>query len=195
MKWLFLLLSTSFLLPTAGPPAQPSSGDREEEEVCVLKTSLGTLVFRFFAEDAPQTTAGIKKLVREGFYDGKPFYRVVKGHVIQAGDGGENDKPKVKGEFGTRHLHVPGAVGLARDTDPDSGSTEIYICLAPRPHLDGKYALFGQLVEGYDVLEKIGNVEVEEKYEESGGNRIAFHKPKTPVVIEKAWIEKRVLTP
>ena len=190
MKWLFVALLALPLLSAASP-----SSPGAEEEVCVLKTSLGTMAFRFFAEDAPQTTASIKKLVREGFYDGKPFYRVVKGHVIQTGDGGENNKPKVKGEFGTKHLHVPGAVGLARDTDPDSGNTEIYICLAPRPHLDGKYALFGQLIEGHDVLEKIGNVEVEEKYEESGGNRIAFHKPKTPVLIEKAWIEKRVLPP
>lgn len=197
MKWLFFSLATLFSslpIAAAGPSAPAPAG---EEEVCVLKTSLGTMVFRFFAEDAPLTTAHVKRLVREGFYDGKPFYRVVKGHVIQAGDGGENDRPKVKGELGssTKRPHVAGTVGLARDADPDSGSTEIYICLAPRPHLDGKYAAFGQLVEGHDVLEKIGNVEVEEKYEESGGNRIAFHKPRTPVIIEKAWIERRAVSP
>ncbi len=163
------------------------------EEVCVLETSMGTMTFRFFDEDAPETVANFKRLVREGFYDGLPFYRVVSGHVIQAGDGGENDKPLVKGEFGA-YPHVTGAVGLARDEDPDSGSTEIYICHAPRPHLDGRYAVFGLVVEGFDVLDAIGRVEVIKDWvgEEK---TIAFHKPKDPVVIVRAFLEKRVLGP
>jgi cyclophilin family peptidyl-prolyl cis-trans isomerase len=160
----------------------------DREEVCVLETSMGTMVFQFFDEEAPATTANFKKLVRNGFYDGQPFYRVVAGHVIQAGDGGENGLPTVKGEFGA-HAHVTGAVGLARDEDPDSGSTEIYICHAPRPHLDGRYAVFGLLVEGFDVLEAIGNVEVDEVWE----GKVAFHKPKTAVVIERAYLERREL--
>lgn len=176
-----LLLATA-LFALAAP------GRAEPQEVCVLETGMGTMVFRFFDEAAPLTTANFKKLVGEGFYDGKPFYRVVKGHVIQAGDGGENDYPKVKGEFGA-HPHVTGAVGLARDEDPDSGSTEIYICLAPRPHLDGRYAVFGLLIEGFDVLASIGEVEVTEKYEGS----VAFHEPKEPVVIKRAYLETRDL--
>ncbi len=165
----------------------------EQEEVCVFETSMGTMAFRFFDEGAPETVANFKRLVGEGFYDGLPFYRVVSGHVIQAGDGGENDKPLVKGEFGA-YPHVTGAVGLARDTDPDSGSTEIYICHAPRPHLDGRYAVFGLLIEGFDVLEAIGQVEVIEDWvgEEK---TIAFHKPKEEVVIVKASLEARVLGP
>lgn len=159
-----------------------------EQEVCVLETSMGTMVFRFFEEEAPLTTANFKKLVREGFYDGQPFYRVVAGHVIQAGDGGENDHPTVPGEFGA-HPHVTGAVGLARDEDPDSGSTEIYVCLASRPHLDGSYAVFGLLIEGFDVLARIGAVAVTEKYVGS----VAFHEPKEPVVIERAYLETRAL--
>jgi len=163
----------------------------ETDEVCVLETSMGTMVFRFFEEEAPLTVANFKDLVRDGFYDGLPFYRVVAGHVIQAGDGGENDKPLVKGEFGA-YPHVTGAVGLARDTDPDSGSTEIYICHASRPHLDGRYAVFGLLVDGFDVLEAIGQVEVIEEW--VGDEKdIAFHKPKEEVVILKAHIERRTL--
>ena len=158
------------------------------EEVAVLETSRGTMAFRFFAEAAPRTTANFKRLVGEGFYDGLEFYRVVEGHVIQAGDGGENDQPTVPGEFGA-HPHVTGAVGLARDEDPDSGSTEIYICHAPRPHLDGRYAVFGLLVEGYDVLEAIGNVAVEERFE----GEIAFHQPVEPVLIRRAYLERREL--
>lgn len=160
-----------------------------QEEVCVLETNMGTMVFRFFEEDAPLTTAHFKKLVREGFYNDKPFYRVVQGHVIQGGDGEGNVGPKVRGELkaSDKHRHVKGAVGLARDKDPDSGSTEFYICLEPRPHLDGKYAIFGQLIEGMDVLEKIGNVEVNPLYVK----KVAFHEPKQPVIIKKATIEMR----
>jgi cyclophilin family peptidyl-prolyl cis-trans isomerase len=86
------------------------------------------------------------------------------------------------------HPHVEGAVGLARDEDPDSGSTEIYLCLAPRPHLDGRYAVFGQLDDGYDVLRAIGAVEVTEQWV-GDDNQVAFHEPKQPVLIERAWIE------
>lgn len=164
-----------------------------QEEVCVLETSMGTMVVRFFEEGSPETVANFKRLVREGFYDGLPFYRVVDGHVIQAGDGGENDKPLVKGEFGV-YPHVTGAVGLARDEDPDSGSTEIYICHAPRPHLDGRYAVFGLVVEGFDVLDAIGLVEVIEEWV-GDEKTVAFHKPKEPVVIVSAFLEKRMLGP
>jgi len=113
---------------------------------------------------------------------------VVKGHVIQAGDVEGTAGPKVKAEF-NHHPFVAGTVGLARDADPDSGTTEIFICHVPRPHLDGKYTAFGQLVSGQDVLEKIANVDVEEHFE----NGVAFHKPKQPVVIEKATIETRAV--
>ena len=167
--------------------------ETHEEEVCVLETSKGTMVIRFFDQGAPETVANFKRLVREGFYDGLPFYRIVAGHVIQAGDGGENDKPLVKGEFGA-YPHVTGAVGLARDEDPDSGSTEFYICHAPRPHLDGRYAVFGLVIEGLDVLDAIGNVEVIEDWV-GEKKTIAFHKPKEPVLILKASLESRVLGP
>ena len=175
-------------LAVAALAASPAAAAADPADVCVLETGHGTMAFELFDAQAPLTTANFKRLAGEGVYDGKPFYRVVKGHVIQAGDGGENDQPTVKGEFGA-HPHVTGAVGLARSEDPDSGSTEIYICHAPRPHLDGRYAVFGLLLEGFDVLEAIGNVEVEERWE----GEIAFHKPVEPVVIERAYCESRYL--
>jgi len=165
----------------------PASAEDAEVEVCVLETSLGTMVFRFF-DEAPRTSAHFKELVREGFYDGLPFYRVVAGHVIQAGNFDGLPKRTVDAEVGA-HPHLAGTVGLARDEDPDSGSTEVYICLAPRPHLDGRYSVFGQLVEGYDVLAAIGKVEVVEKFLDG----VAFHEPKEPVVIRHAYLEKRRL--
>ncbi len=158
----------------------------EAEELGVLETSLGTMTFRFFDAEAPKTVAQIKRLMREGFYDGQPFYRIVAGHVIQGGDGGDNAEPTVPGEFGA-HPHVAGVLGLARDADPDSGTTELYVCLAPRPHLDGKYATFGKLVEGMDVLERIGAVPVREQWD----GAVAFHKPKRPVLIKRAYLTLR----
>jgi len=186
LLWTATLSLALFALATASGAQSP--GEKEGEEVCVIETSYGTMVFRLFEDQAPGTVKNFKALVREGFYDAREFYRVVAGHVIQTGDRGENRRPTVEAEF-SAHPHVMGALGLARDEDPDSGNTEIYICLAPRPHLDGRYAVFGLLIEGADVLEKIGAVEVEEKWI----GTVAFHRPKEPVVIRRAFLERRVV--
>lgn len=179
---LAILLLALIALPLAAQAPPPAA-----EEVFVLETSLGTMVFRLFEKDAPRTVESFRKLVREGFYDGRPFYRVVQGHVIQTGDGGESGRPTVPDEFNA-NLHVTGALGLAHDKEPNTGSTEIYVCLAPRPHLDGRFTVFGQLIDGLDVLQKIGGVPVNEKFLE--GN-IAFHEPREPVLIRKARLETR----
>lgn len=183
---LFILLAL-FVLPLAAQ-APPPEAAPATEEVFVLETSLGTMVFQLFEKDAPRTVENFRKLVREGFYDGRPFYRVVQGHVIQTGDGGESGRPTVPDEFNA-NKHVAGALGLAHDKEPNTGSTEIYVCLAPRPHLDGRFTVFGQIVEGMDVLQKIGAVPVNEKFLEGG---VAFHEPKEPVLIRKARLERRV---
>jgi len=162
-----------------GPAAAPAPSER-----CVLETSLGTMEFAFFEEDAPRTVAQFRSLVRKGFYDGKDFYRVVKGHVIQAGGG---DAPSLSPEFSTRP-HVFGALGLGRVGDEWSGDSEIYVCVASRPHLDGRYTVFGQLTGGADVLERIADVPVEERWE-GPGNKMAMHKPLEPVVIRRAFIK------
>lgn len=163
-----------------------SCAQKKPETVCVLQTNQGTMVFRFFTDDAPRTSAQFQALADSGFYNGKDFYRVVAGHVIQAGGGGR----PLKAEF-NRHKHLTGTVGLARGDDPDSGDSSFYICLAPRPHLDGKYTVFGQLIEGTDVLERIGGTPVKQKFL----GEIAFHQPEEPVIIENAFLEKRHLPP
>jgi len=166
------------------PRPQGQAATPGKAEVCVMTTSLGTMVFAFFEADAPKTVAQFKDLVRKGFYDGKDFYRVVRGHVIQAGGG---DAPKLPPEFNARP-HVFGTLGLGRTGDEWSGDSEIYICVAPRPHLDGRYTVFGQLVEGSDVLEKIAAVPVEERWE-GPDKKMAMHKPLQPVVIRSALIK------
>jgi L-rhamnose-H+ transport protein len=155
------------------------------EELAVLETSMGAMAFELFPEDAPKTVAQFKDLVRQGFYDGKDFYRVVRGHVIQTGGG---EAPKLPPEFNARP-HAFGTLGLGRTGDEWSGDSEFYVCVAARPYLDGKYTVFGRLVEGAAVLEKIAVVPVEERWE--GPGRMAMHKPVEPVVIKKARMEPR----
>lgn len=190
-----ILLATLLVLAAtpalAGDPPQQMTQQMAEEDVAVIETNHGTMAFRFLAEGAPRTVAHIKQLIGDGFFDGKTFYRVVAGHVIQGGAGYDTEGGEtVPGEFGA-YPHVTGAVGLARDADPDSGSTEIYICHAPRPHLDGSYAVFGLLVEGHDVLDAIGNLPVVEQWD----GEVAIHRPKEPVVIERIRLERRALPP
>jgi cyclophilin family peptidyl-prolyl cis-trans isomerase len=79
---------------------------------------------------------------------------------------------------------------LGRTGDEWNGDSEIYVCVAPRPHLDGKYTVFGGLIEGSDVLEKIAAVPVEERWE-GPDKKMAMHKPLEPVVIRSARIETR----
>ncbi len=160
-----------------------------KKEICVIKTNYGDMEFKFYNKVAPLTVLNFKKLIRNGFYNGKMFYRIVKGHVIQAGDGGENNYPIIRAEF-NKNKHVVGTLGLARGSDPDSGSTEFYICVAPRPHLDGKYTVFGQLIKGFDVLKKIENVEVNKRFV-GKEKKIAFHSPKKPVIIKVIELKLR----
>jgi predicted neuraminidase/cyclophilin family peptidyl-prolyl cis-trans isomerase len=155
-------------------------------EVCVMETNLGPMTFELYEADAPKTVAQFKSLVRNGFYGGKDFYRVVRGHVIQAGDGGA---PPLPPEFNTRP-HLFGTLGLGRIGDEWSGDSEIYVCVAPRPHLDGRYAVFGQLIEGGDVLSRIAHLPVEERWE-GPDKKMAMHKPLKPVIILRARFENR----
>jgi cyclophilin family peptidyl-prolyl cis-trans isomerase len=150
------------------PPADRPGGKPAVagEEVAVLQVPQGTIVFRFFEADAPKTVANFKKLARSSFYDGTTFHRLVPGFVIQGGDplskdndlnndGTGSSGTTIPGEFSPAHKHVRGTVSMARSMDPNSASCQFFICLAPAPSLDGKYAAFGQVVQGMDVVDKI----------------------------------------
>jgi cyclophilin family peptidyl-prolyl cis-trans isomerase len=123
----------------------------QEKSICVL-------VFRFYPQVAPRTSARIGELADSGFYDGILFHRVVADFVVQAGD------PTGTGEGGSgqtlpaefSHLHyIRGSVGMARDDDIHSNDSQFFICITEQPHLDGKYTLFGQVIQGEDVLDRI----------------------------------------
>ncbi len=146
---------------------------------------MGKMAFELFEADAPKTVAQFKDLARKGFYDGKDFYRVVRGHVIQTGGG---EAPKLPPEFNAKP-HVFGTLGLGRTADEWSGDSEFYVCVSARPYLDGKYTVFGRLVGGADVLERIAVVPVEEIWE--GPSRMAMHRPVEPVVIKRVRMAAR----
>lgn len=122
-----------------------------------------------YPEVAPITVANFEKLVREGFYDGLTFHRIIKGFMIQGGDpegtGMGGSKDNIKGEFKANGVannlkHERGVISMARSSDPDSASSQFFIMHADAPHLDGQYAAFGRVVEGIEVVDEIASVEM-----------------------------------
>ena len=136
------------------------------DEVAVIKTTEGEMVVKFWPDVAPKTVENFKKLAREGFYDGTAFHRIVKGFMIQGGDPlSKKDDPavgtggpgyKIKAEFNDRP-HVRGVLSMARSQHPDSAGSQFFICLADARFLDKQYTAFGEVIEGDDVLGKIGD--------------------------------------
>ncbi len=123
----------------------------------VITFDTGKVVVELRPDKAPLHVARIRELANSGFYDGLTVIRVAPGHVVQAGDpkfdGSGGSGRKIKAEF-TDLRHLRGSVGMARDEDPDSADSQFYICLADRPHLDGKYTVFGQVISGMDLVDK-----------------------------------------
>lgn len=127
----------------------------------------GIIRLELDASAAPLTVANFEKLVREGFYDGLIFHRVIEGFMIQGGDplgnGMGGAKENVKGEFlmnGVRNpiSHRRGVISMARAQDPNSASSQFFIMHQDGTFLDGQYAAFGHVVEGMDVVDEIANV-------------------------------------
>ena len=123
-----------------------------------LKTVHGDIVFKFYPQHAPNTVARIIELIQQDFYNGLTFHRVVPNFVIQGGDpdgtGMGGSGQKLKAEFNELQ-HIKGTVAMARAQDPDSADSQFYIALATLPHLDKNYTIFGQVVEGMDILNKV----------------------------------------
>lgn len=129
----------------------------------VIKTARGNIEFKLYPKKAPNTVTRIIELVNSGFYDGIKFHRVVPNFVIQAGDptgtGTSGSGKNLKAEFNDIQ-HIKGTVAMARTQDPDSADSQFYIALTTLPHLDGKYTIFGQVVDGMDVISKIQQEDV-----------------------------------
>jgi peptidyl-prolyl cis-trans isomerase B (cyclophilin B) len=157
---------------TNAPAATPAVAPAAAKEVAIVKTSEGTMVLEFFPDVAPNHVDNFKKLAKKGFYDGTCFHRVIKGFMIQGGDPNtKNDNAKetwgmggpgytIKAEFNSKH-HARGVLSMARTSDPDSAGSQFFICHGDASFLDGQYTVFGQLIKGDDVLEKIATTQTE----------------------------------
>ena len=144
----------------------------EVKEVGVIKTSEGTMIVEFYPDLAPNHVANFKKLAKSGFYDGQCFHRVIPGFMIQGGDPNTKDDAKkdswgqggpgytIKAEFNSRH-HARGILSMARTPDPDSAGSQFFICHADAGSLDNQYTVFGNLLKGFDVLDKIATTPTE----------------------------------
>lgn len=133
---------------------------------------LGDIKIELFPDVAPKHVRNFDSLVSIGFYDGTAFHRVVKGFMIQGGDPNTKNKPKktwgmgdpsqtkIPAEFSDLQ-HKPGIISAARTNDPNSATSQFFICTGDAPWLDGKYTIFGRVVEGMDVVKKIEDVELE----------------------------------
>jgi cyclophilin family peptidyl-prolyl cis-trans isomerase len=145
-------------------PFKDATVDQMRKDV-LLRTSLGDITLEMDPDLAPEHVRNFLKLVESGWYDRTAFHRVVPGFVIQGGVGStrEGNKPhpadkwvhKLKGEFNKTALHVRGVLSMARTGDPDSADTSFFIVLGAAPHLDGKYTIFGKVVDGFETIELI----------------------------------------
>ena len=146
------LLALAMAAPALAQKADP-------QNTVYLDTKDGSVVIQLRPDLAPKTVAQIKTLVKRGFYNGIVFHRVIPGFMAQTGDPtgtgtGGSDLPNVPAEF-TATPFKRGTLGMARTSDPNSGNSQFFICFGDAPFLNGKYTVFGQVVSGMNVVDKI----------------------------------------
>lgn len=161
------------------------------DEVAVLETSYGRIVIEFLHEDAPAHVANFKSLAKEGFYDGTRFHRIVKNIAIQGGDPntisgdpstwgrGQPGQKTVPAEFSQTLKHVRGIVSAARKgNDPNSATSQFFICIASQAGWDGQYSIFGRVIDGMNVVDTIARAPVVPNAD----------RPLDPVVMNRLYI-------
>jgi peptidyl-prolyl cis-trans isomerase B (cyclophilin B) len=152
----YLYLSPTQEAPCCAPP---------KEEYAVIETKFGRMLIRFFSDSAPKHVENFERLAREGFYDGTTFHRVIPGFMIQGGDPNTKDADRSNDGFGGPGYNVPaefnarshrrGIVSMARGSDPNSAGSQFFIVVSDSTFLDGRYTVFGQVVEGLEVADTI----------------------------------------
>ena len=159
-----LLALPTFAASTASKHPAPNA------PVVRMVTTKGTILIKLFPKDAPLSVANFEKLVKKGFYNGLTFHRITdlgaagSSKIVQGGDpngdGSGGPGYTIKGEFPENNVknpltHVTGAVAMARTGEPDTAGSQFYFCVNPVHFLDGKYAVFGQIIKGLDVAGKL----------------------------------------
>lgn len=155
--------------------------------ICIEMENGGIIKLELDAKAAPITVANFEKLVKEGFYDGLIFHRVISGFMIQGGDpmgtGYGGSKETIQGEFRANGIdnpisHKRGVISMARSQMPNSASSQFFIMHQDGEFLDGNYAAFGHVVEGIEVVDEIASVATDPR-----------DKPLTDVVIKSITIQ------
>ena len=193
-KFIAILLSAVLLFTFAGC-SDSGSDNVEHSFVKVTMESGDSFIIELMPEYAPETVENFLQLVNSGFYNGLTFHRIIDGFMAQGGDPdgtgtGGSDK-EIKGEFKENGFsqntlsHDRGVVSMARSSDPDSASSQFFICYSGdyKASLDGKYAAFGKVVEGMEVVDSF--LDIEMLYNASEG---AFSRPSEPPVMEKVEV-------
>jgi peptidyl-prolyl cis-trans isomerase B (cyclophilin B) len=137
------------------------------ETKAVIETKFGNIELKFFPEVAPNHVNNFIELAKKGFYDGTAFHRVIPGFMIQGGDPNSKDLDRskhgmggpgytIKAEFNERP-HKRGTLSMARAAHPDSAGSQFFICVADSFFLDRQYTVFGEVISGIDVADKIVN--------------------------------------
>jgi peptidylprolyl isomerase len=140
-----------------------AANGQEPENTLYMDLEDGRVVIELRPDLAPKHVARIKELTREGFYDGVVFHRVIDGFMAQTGDPtgtgrGGSDKPDLPAEFSSAKFER-GTLGMARTSDPNSANSQFFINLAPTPHLEGQYTVWGEVVEGMELVDQIAKGE------------------------------------
>lgn len=160
-------------------------------KIKIYVRDFGEITAELYPDKAPTTVENFISLIKDGFFSGLIFHRVIKGFMIQGGGFTEDFEQKkadpIKGEFIANGFmsndirHKRGVLSMARTQDPDSASSQFFIMHEDAPHLDSQYAAFGKVTEGIEVVDRIASVK-------TGNYGWYGDVPKTPVVIDKIEI-------
>ncbi|MBN2528625.1 MAG: peptidylprolyl isomerase [Deltaproteobacteria bacterium] len=157
-----------------------------------ITTSMGAMVVGLYGDAAPKTVRNFLAYVESGFFEGLIFHRVIPGFMIQGGgytpdmDKRESEEP-IPLELIPGIDHVAGTISMARTTEPDSATSQFFICVARTEQLNGEYAAFGRLEQGIDVASAISQVSTHSVESELA---VMDDVPETPVIIQKMTILK-----
>jgi peptidyl-prolyl cis-trans isomerase B (cyclophilin B) len=173
--------------------------------IATIETNHGSITIEFYPSVAPTHVENFLKLARSGFYEGTLFHRIIPGFMMQGGAPKEGSKEPVaplKAEFSTMK-HVFGTVSMARTNDPNSATTQFFICFGGAPQLNGNYSVFGQVVSGEEVVKEVERVKTDHNPCKKCGKTFrvpgitpccgAHHedRPEQEVVIKKVTVTER----
>ncbi len=151
--------TTPEMIPTI--ESQATTGEIMANRYAIIETTKGTFKAVLFEDKAPLTTKNFINLAKKGYYDGVVFHRVIPGFMIQCGDptgtGRGGPGYTIPDEFGRGLSHNNAGILSMANAGPNTGGSQFFVTVAPTPWLDGKHAIFGEVVEGYDVVEEISN--------------------------------------